>query len=100
MDERCFDTEDCQLVGGSGENCERSGREVEETPRGDRERIHNERRQDVGRAKAVGGASRWTAVELDGDMTVISAHVPHKGMKLGDFEAVLTDIQDLIEDST
>ena len=27
-----------------------------------------------GQTKAVGGASRWTAVELDGQMTIISAH--------------------------
>ena len=31
-----------------------------------------------GQSKAVGGASRWTAVELDGQMTIISAHVLHK----------------------
>ena len=44
-----------------------------------------------GQAKAVGGGSRWTAVELDGQLTVISAHLPHSGKKLGDFE---TEIQD------
>ena len=31
---------------------------------------------------AVGGASRWTAVELYGQLTTISAHLPHKGKKL------------------
>ena len=46
-----------------------------------------------GQSKAVGGASRWTAVEPDGQMTISSAHVPHKGKILGDFEAVLTEIQ-------
>ena len=30
----------------------------------------------------LGGASRWTAVELDGQLTVISAHLSHKGRKL------------------
>ena len=49
-----------------------------------------------GQSKAVGGASRWTAVELDGQMTIISAHLPHKGKKLGDFESVLTDTQDFM----
>ena len=38
-----------------------------------------------GQAKAVGGAS-WTAVELDGQKTIISAHLRHKGKALGDFE--------------
>ena len=35
-----------------------------------------------GPSKTVGGASRWTAVELDGQMTIISAHLPHRGKKL------------------
>ena len=211
MDERRMDGGDCQLEGGSTETLKRSGSEEEKTPRGDRERIHNERRQNVGRrfgwsgwfsvvvkvqtlilqaisewkriaewkefgsdpvslkvlswsvaglaedstdiflsqismvtewdvlllqecfrklggvnvgahelftpcellgglrcpavvmhqrwsgqTKAVGGASRWTAVELDGQMTHISAHLPHTGKKLADFESVLTEIQDFI----
>ena len=28
------------------------------------------------------GAARWTAVELGGQLTFISAHLPHKGKKL------------------
>ena len=40
----------------------------------------------------VGDAARWTAVELDGQLTLISAHLPHKGKKLGEFEAALMDI--------
>ena len=34
MDERCTDRGDCQVVGGSGENFERSGSKEEQTPRG------------------------------------------------------------------
>ena len=49
-----------------------------------------------GQAKAVGGARRWTAVVLDGQMTIISVHLPYKGKKLGDFESVLTEIQDFM----
>ena len=30
----------------------------------------------------AGGAARWTAVLLDGQLTLISAHLPHKGEKL------------------
>ena len=37
------------------------------------------------KTKAFGGASRWTAVELDGQTTIISAHLLHKGKKLGRF---------------
>ena len=44
MDERWIDRGDCQLVGGSKDNFERSGSEEEETARGDRERIHKESR--------------------------------------------------------
>ena len=33
-----------------------------------------------GQSKIVGGAARWTAVELDGQMTFISAHLLHKGL--------------------
>ena len=40
-----------------------------------------------GQSKIVGDAARWIAVELDGQMTLISAHLPHKGSKLGEFEA-------------
>ena len=32
-----------------------------------------------GQSKIVGGAARWTAVELDGQLTLISVHMPHKG---------------------
>ena len=32
-----------------------------------------------GQSKIVEGAARWTAVELDGQLTLISAHLPHKG---------------------
>ena len=35
-----------------------------------------------GQSKIVGIAARWTAVELDGQLTVNSAHLPHKGRKL------------------
>ena len=42
------------------------------------------------------GAARWTAVELDGQMTFISAHLPHKGKKLGEFDAVLMEIQEFV----
>ena len=35
-----------------------------------------------GQSKIVGGAARWTAVELDGQLTLLSAHLPHKG-KIG-----------------
>ena len=46
-----------------------------------------------GQAKAVGGAGRCTAVELDGQMTFISAHLPHKRKNLGEFESTLSEIQ-------
>ena len=49
-----------------------------------------------GQSKIVGGAARWTAVELDGQLTLISAHLPHKGRKLGEFEAALTEIQEFL----
>ena len=35
-----------------------------------------------GQSKIVGCAARWTAVELDGQLTLISVHMPHKGRKL------------------
>ena len=44
----------------------------------------------------VGGAARWTAVELDGQLTLISVHMPHKGRKLGEFEATLTELQEFL----
>ena len=47
--------------------------------------IHAERTGGLrwsGQAEAVGRASRSTAVELDGQLTVISAHLPHKGNRL------------------
>ena len=34
-----------------------------------------------GQTKDVGGASRWTAVEQDGQLTMISAHLPHREKK-------------------
>ena len=37
-----------------------------------------------------------TAVELGGQLTFISAYLPHKGKKLGEFEAVLMDIQEIV----
>ena len=43
-----------------------------------------------GQSKIVGSAARWTAVELDGQLTLISAHLPNKASKLGEFEATLT----------
>ena len=49
-----------------------------------------------GQSKIVGGAARWTAVELDGQLTLISAHLPHKGSKLGEFEATLTELQEFL----
>ena len=49
-----------------------------------------------GQSKIVGGAARWTAVELGGQLTFISAHLPHKGKKLGEFEAVLMEIQEFV----
>ena len=51
-----------------------------------------------GQSKIVGGAARWTAVELDGQLTLISAHLPHKGSKLGEFEATLTEIQEFLNE--
>ena len=36
------------------------------------------------------------AVELDGQLTLISAHLPHKGSKLGEFEATLTELQEFL----
>ena len=50
-----------------------------------------------GQSKIVAGAARWTAVELDGQLTLISAHLPHKGSKLGEFEATLTEIQEFLK---
>ena len=49
-----------------------------------------------GQSKIAGGAARWTAVELGGQWTFISAHLPHKGKKLGEFEAVLMEIQEFV----
>ena len=51
-----------------------------------------------GQARAVGGASRWTAVELCGQLTIISAHLPHIGRKLGEFMTVLAEIQDFMHE--
>ena len=49
-----------------------------------------------GQSKIAGGAARWTAVELGGQLTFISAHLPHKGNKLGEFDAVLMEIQEFV----
>ena len=49
-----------------------------------------------GQSKIAGGAARWTAVELGGQLTFISAHLPHKGKKLGEYEAVLMEIQEFV----
>ena len=52
-----------------------------------------------GQSKIVGGAARWTAVELGGQLTFISVHMPHKGRKLGEFEATLTELQEFLNGS-
>ena len=49
-----------------------------------------------GQSKIAGSAARWTAVELGGQVTFISAHLPHKGKKLGEFEAALMEIQEFV----
>ena len=49
-----------------------------------------------GQSKIAWGAARWTAVELGGQLTFISAHLPHKGKKLGEFEAVLMESQEFV----
>ena len=49
-----------------------------------------------GQSKIARGAARWTAVELGGQLTFLSAHLPHKGKKFGEFEAVLVDIQEFV----
>ena len=51
-------------------------------------------------SRAVGRASRWTAVELGGQLTTISAHLSHKGNQLGDFETVLAYVQDFMRRET
>ena len=43
-----------------------------------------------GQAKAVGGVSRWTAVELGGWLAVVSAQLLPKSRKFGEFETVHT----------
>ena len=43
-------------------------------------------------------ASRCTAVELGGQLTIISAHLLHKGRKLWEFETVLADIHDFMHE--
>ena len=51
------------------------------------------------RCPAVVVNQKWSGqskIELDGQMTFISAHLPHKGKKLGEFEAVLVDIQEFV----
>ena len=48
--------------------------------------------------KLLGGAARWTAVELDGQLTIISAHLPHKRINLGDVATVLTEIENLMRE--
>ena len=50
-----------------------------------------------GQSKIVGGAARWTAVELGGQLTFISRPICHtKGKTLGEFEAVLMEIQEFV----
>ena len=49
-----------------------------------------------GQSQIVGGAARWTAVELDGQLTLISAHLPHKARKLEEFEVALREIQEFL----
>ena len=49
-----------------------------------------------GQSKIVGSAARWTAVELDGLLTLISVHMPHKGRQFGEFEATLTEFQEFL----
>ena len=52
-----------------------------------------------GQTKAVGISSRWTAVrELGGQLTFMSAHLPHKSRMLGEFETVLAETQDFIHE--
>ena len=46
-----------------------------------------------------GGAGRWTAVELDGQLTITSVHLPHKRINLGDVATVLTEIQDFMRET-
>ena len=41
-----------------------------------------------GQSKIAGGAARWTAVELGGQLTFISAHVPHKGRIRSSFDGI------------
>ena len=53
-----------------------------------------------GQARAVGGKSRLTAVELCGQLTINSAHLPHNGRKLGEFETVLGEIQDFMHEKS
>ena len=53
-------------------------------------------RDGADKQKPVGGASRWTAVELDGQISFISYLLPHKGNKLGEFECVLMEIQEFV----
>ena len=47
-------------------------------------------------SKIARSAARWTAVELGGQLTFISAHLPHKGKNLGEFEAALMEIQEFV----
>ena len=53
-------------------------------------------RKRKGQSKIVGSAARWTAVELDGQLNLISAHLPQKGRKLGEFEATLAELQEFL----
>ena len=49
-----------------------------------------------GQSKIAGGAARWTAVELGCQLTFISVLLHHKGKKLGEFEAVLMELQEFV----
>ena len=70
MDESRIDRGDCQLDGGSTKTLTRSGSEEERTPRGDREIIHNGRRQDVGRRF---GWSGWLSVVVTVQTWILQA---------------------------
>jgi hypothetical protein len=44
----------------------------------------------------AGGGSRWVAVDFQGEMLLISAHLPHKRRTLLEFETTMEEIQALI----
>ena len=63
-------TEEIASWSVEAERLSRSGSKEEETPRGDREIIHNERRQDVGRRL---GWSGWVSVVVKVPMQILQA---------------------------